>query len=132
MATSSRPIGLRSTPELAIPQYANWTTELRTVSANDASPADVNDDECIALDKVGVRDGSRFSNNTIALLVKVITGPATISLYAREGVDHFLVADPITLTTSQMVVFGNLPPLIYVPVVTSLTGSVIISGGGTL
>jgi hypothetical protein len=35
MSQSTRPLGLRSTPEFALPQFSNWKTELRVVTTND-------------------------------------------------------------------------------------------------
>lgn len=134
MATSSRPLGLRSTPELAIPQFSNWTTQLRVVEDSDSSPSSVAAAERIDLDKNGDRVGSRFSLNTIALLVKLIGSgsSAVITLYVKNGSDYFIASDPQSVESNQMLVFKDLPPLTYVPVVTSLVGTVEISGGGTL
>jgi hypothetical protein len=97
----------------------------------------VPDEQCINLDKVGERVGSRFPLNVISLAVKVTSGGATITLYAREkdgsnAAHHYVAAEPVTVSASKVVVFKDLPPLKYVPVLTSVTGTIEVSGGGTM
>lgn len=137
MATSSRPLGLRSTPEVPIPQFANWVTALRTVTTSDANAAAVPEDECINLDKSGEKGGSRFPLNAISILVKVTTGGGTLTLYAREkdgdgNNQHFLAAAGQVFTDNKIFVFKDLPPLKYVPVFTGVSGTIEVSGGGTM
>lgn len=136
MPTSSRPLGIRSTPEVPIPQFSNWVTALRTVTVSDASAADVPDGQCINLDKSGDRGGSRFPLNAVSILVKVTAGGGTLTLYAREkdgaGDDqHFLAAAGQAFTDNKVFVFKDLPPLKYVPVFTGVSGTIEVSGGGT-
>lgn len=51
----------------------------------------------------------------------------------KGGPRHYLVRrDSLTNTSSKTLVYSNLPPLLYIPMITGLTGtSVELAGGGT-
>jgi len=64
-------------------------------------------------------------------------GAVTIQLFAREkdgagNNHHYAATEPVSLTGSKVLVFKDLPPLKYVPLLSSVTGTIEVSGGGTL
>lgn len=139
MSRSNRSLGIRSFPDNVIANYPNWFTQLRKVTSADGSSDSVSDSDGIDLRKSGLNAGSRFASNTITLLALLsgFTG-ATVALYLREldgagdPVDYLVRSDAIT--ESSLLTYLNLPPLLFIPVVTSVTGTpgyVEIGGGGT-
>jgi hypothetical protein len=136
MSQSTRPLGLRSTPEFALPQFSNWKTELRVVTTNDSDKDAIVDANQIILCDTGSglskRDGSRFGLNTIVLLVDVTGAGGTVKLYIKEGTKYYLVRSD-AVTADCVLTYTNLPPLRYVVEVTGLAGAdtITLHGGGT-
>ena len=140
MSQSSRPLGRPDTANHHIPQFRNWTTELRVVNAIDTDKSAIPLNQRINLAKVpgsdgpfSGADGSRYGLNTIVLLAQLTGTSATVNLWIYEAGAYFQVATN-TITANAVLTYTNLPPLQYIVEVVGLEGdtpSVTLHGGGT-